>query len=210
MPLIILIGAPGSGKGSQADLLSDNLHYRKLSTGDALRRHVREDSKLCRENDLTRLMSTGELISDTVLLEVIKDELGTDYKENIILDGFPRTLKQAKMLASFEGHKVSKVVYLHVDTDVLKARISGRLVCPSCGSSYHVDNQKPKLEGSCDRCSSKLITRSDDAPEKVEVRLKAYNKQTQPVIDFYKTTPEFVEIDGNEDFNVIHKNIVSS
>ncbi len=182
--IVVLTGAPGAGKGTQADLLVEKSGYRKISTGDCLRKHIKEKTPLGLK--VEEVMRTGKLVSDEILFEVLKEEIGDDVNEKILLDGYPRNINQAKTLDGFGVQKVLKAIHLDVESNELVRRLSGRRVCGSCGSSFHVDFSPPSNEGLCDRCGAELTQRSDDNADKVSVRLKVYEDETKPVLDFYK------------------------
>ena len=194
--IIVLTGAPGAGKGTQADLLVKNAGFRKLSTGDALRRQIAAGT------DIGLLakgyMDNGNLVPDDVLLKILNAELGDNAKEKILLDGYPRNLEQAKTLDGLDTpHEIKGAVLIDVDQGAILNRIIGRRVCSNCGTSFHVETLKPSAEGICDNCGGELIQRPDDTEEKVSVRLNVYNEVTKPIIDFYKGQDKFFAVDGN-------------
>jgi adenylate kinase len=195
--IIVLMGAPGAGKGTQADLLSEMNGYRKVSTGDALRKHVKLGTPIGKKAE--QIMSRGELVSDDVLLEVIKEEVGLNPKEVVILDGYPRNLTQAETLQQvLDGiHSVKGCVHLEVERASIIQRLSGRRVCSSCGTSFHVTSNPSKKEGVCDKCGSSLYQRPDDDPKSIAVRLDVYDKATAPVLQFYKTQGLYCQVNGS-------------
>jgi len=183
--ILVLTGAPGAGKGTQADLLADRLSFRKVSTGDALRRHIKSGSRIGKEAEA--IMARGELVPDDVLFRILKDELGTNSNDRVLLDGYPRNVSQANTLSSLNDvHPVIGAIHLDVDENELLGRLSGRRVCGSCGASFHVTANPPTKSGVCDRCGGSLIQRPDDEMASVKVRLSVYDKNTKPVLDFYK------------------------
>jgi adenylate kinase len=194
--IIVLTGAPGAGKGTQADMLVKNCGFRKLSTGDALRRQISQGTDiglLAKE-----YMDNGNLVPDEVLLKILNAELGNNAKEKILLDGYPRNLEQAKTLDGLDTpHEIKGVVLIDVDQGAILNRIIGRRVCGSCGASFHVETLKPRVDDVCDNCGSGLIQRPDDTKEKVSVRLNVYNEVTKPIIGFYKEQQKFFAVDGN-------------
>lgn len=196
--IVVLTGAPGAGKGTQADLLTDKAGYRKISTGDALRRQIKLGTDVGLK--ARSFMDEGRLVPDDVLFGVLKAELGEDASENILLDGYPRNVKQAETLKEISSvNPVRSVVNLAVDEKELMERLCGRRVCQDCGASFHVMFKKSKVDGVCDRCNGNLIQRPDDNEEKVRVRLEVYEKETRPVLDFYRQEGLLREIDGAGD-----------
>lgn len=193
--IIVLIGAPGAGKGTQADLLVEEKGYRKISTGDALRKHVKAGTAVGKQAEA--IMARGELVPDEVLLEILKAELGSNAKETVILDGYPRNLAQAETLGKLDSvHKICACVHLDVRREDLISRLSGRRVCGGCGSSFHVDNHPPKTDGVCDKCGSALTQRPDDEPSRIAVRLDVYERSTQPVLDYYRNHGLYRRVNG--------------
>lgn len=194
--IIVLMGAPGAGKGTQADLLTERSGYRKISTGDALRKHVKLGTAVGKHAG--EIMARGELVPDNVLLDVLKEEMGSNPKEIIILDGYPRNLSQAETLKQVvEGvHPVGACIHLDVVRDDIVARLSGRRVCSNCGASFHVTANPPRKAGVCDKCGSGLYQRPDDETKSISVRLDVYDRTTQPVLDFYKQRGLYCRISG--------------
>jgi adenylate kinase len=194
--IVILTGAPGAGKGTQADLLAQREGFKKISTGDALRKQIKEGTEI--GNKAKAIMAEGKLVPDDVLLGILKAELDAARGCPILLDGYPRNVAQAKALQDLVGKEgVRGAVHLDVDHSALIQRISGRRTCVNCGASYHVLTSPPKKEGVCDRCGSEVIQRPDDTEEKVKVRLGVYESETRPVLDFYKDLGLYHRIDGN-------------
>lgn len=195
--IVVMLGAPGAGKGTQGDLLAQRCGYRKISTGDALRSQVKQGTTMGREAQ--GYMDQGHLVPDEVLLRILEAELGMKGDEVVLLDGYPRNIAQAKALEAMEGpHKVVGVIHLDVDREALLARISGRRICPSCGASYHMSHSPPRVADTCDRCQARgLAQRPDDTPERVAVRLQVYDEATRPVIDFYRAKGMYGRLDGN-------------
>ncbi len=194
--IIVLMGAPGAGKGTQADLLSERAGYRKISTGDALRKHVKLGTQVGKQAG--EIMARGELVPDNVLLQVLKEELGSNPKEIVILDGYPRNLAQAETLKEVvEGvHPVVCCAHLDVRRDDIIARLSGRRTCSGCGASFHVSANPPKKQGVCDKCGSNLIQRPDDDAKSIAVRLDVYDKATEPVLDYYRKRNLYNRVNG--------------
>lgn len=197
--IVVLTGAPGAGKGTQASKLSERCGHRKVSTGDALRRQVKLGTPIGQKAGA--LMAKGELVPDDVLFEVLREELGPGKKgEVILLDGYPRKISQAETLETLrESHPVGGAIQLEVPREELIARLSGRRVCEDCGATYHLVNSPPKNGTHCDACNSeKLIQRSDDNPESVAYRLDVYEQNTRPILDFYKKSGCYTEVDGSK------------
>jgi adenylate kinase len=194
--IVILTGAPGAGKGTQADLLSARCGFKKVSTGDALRKHVKLGSPIGKV--AAAVMERGELVSDDVLLQVVSEELKSIGIEDVVLlDGYPRNLGQAKALDGLGGlHSIAKVLHLDVDRTELIARLSGRRVCSGCGATFHVTENPPSKPGVCDRCAGDLVQRPDDRPESVAVRLDVYERSTKPILDFYSSKGLYKSVNG--------------
>jgi adenylate kinase len=204
----ILMGPPGAGKGTQAKKIVEKFGIVHLSTGDMFRGAKKSDE------DIRKFLESGQLVPDEIVVNMVKKRLEKDdIKKGFLLDGFPRTVNQAqeldKMLKS-ENIKIDAVFFIDVHFEEAVKRISGRRVC-SCGASYHVNFIPPKVKGKCDVCNGELIQRSDDKENVVKDRLNVYEKQTRPLIDYYKKTGLFVNIDGlkseSEVFEEIKKHI---
>lgn len=191
------MGAPGAGKGTQSRLLSDKYGYPQISTGDILREMSQAETPLGQE--LRTILASGNLVSDQVLAEVILERTSrTDCASGYILDGFPRTLKQAELLedlAGRQGHSVM-LVRVTVHKDTLLKRLTGRRLCPVCGEIYNVYFKPPKQEGACDLDGAALSQRVDDNEEKVGTRLQAYIESTTPLFDYYGKSGRLVAVDG--------------
>lgn len=195
--IILLMGAPGAGKGTQADKLVELGGYVKISTGDALRRQIKEGTKL--GQSASQYMSDGRLVPDELLSDILVDELNRAEGKKILLDGYPRTLAQAKLLDGLPvGAQLSGAVHIDVDPNILMSRLTGRRVCGSCGASFHVDFAPPKDSGICDKCGGSLTQRPDDTEEKVSVRLDVYQSTTKPVLDYYKDKGLYRQVDGTQ------------
>lgn len=217
MRIIILLGSPGSGKGTQAELLEKNKGFKKLSTGDMLRDHVKQDSDLARE--VKNVMERGDLVSDELIIKVIESwMMQDDCRGGIVLDGFPRTLAQAKHLEEILSNKdvfgdaVLDIVAIEVDDEVVIKRISGRFSCKSCMAGYHDEFKKTKVLGVCDNCgAASFVRRKDDNADTVSKRLKNYYLDTAPVIGFYEKNGHVIhKIDGMQDMDLVYKNMLSS
>lgn len=196
---IMLFGAPGAGKGTQAKFLIEKYGIPQISTGDILRAAIKEGTAMGLE--AKKFMDDGKLVPDSTIIGIIKDRLSEDdCKKGFILDGFPRTLAQAEALEVLMKEmniKLDKVISLNVPDELILGRIVGRKVCPVCGASFHVEFNPPKVEGKCDLCGADLITRKDDNAETVTKRLTEYHSQTAPLFDFYQSRGVLVDIDGN-------------
>ena len=193
---IILLGAPGSGKGTQAELLSKELNIPTISTGNMIRKQLKSGTELGKR--LESYMSEGKLVPDEVIVEVVKERVQhDDCKNGFILDGFPRTIPQAEARDKMKV-KVHKVIDIDVPDEAIIKRMSGRRVCLDCGATYHLETKKPKVEGVCDQCSSTLSQRKDDNQETVLARLEEYHKQTEPLKGYYTTKGNLSSVDGNQ------------
>ena len=191
---LILLGPPGSGKGTQARFLQDQMGTVQISTGDILREARKEQTPLGLE--ATKYMDAGELVPDEVVVGIIKERLQKDdVKQGFVLDGFPRTVAQAEALNKL-GIDIDLVINLSVDEEEIITRLTGRLTCSQCSAMYHKVFNPPKVPGICDKCGGKLITRPDDNEETVRQRLKVYHEQTAPLKDYYMSTGKLVNIDG--------------
>ena len=180
---LILLGAPGAGKGTQAEVICDTLGIPSVSTGNILREAIKNGSALGME--AKSFMDNGQLVPDRVVIDILKERIAKeDCKKGFILDGFPRTVPQAEALDAM-GVIIDKVIELDVADEAIMERLTGRRVCESCGSSYHIVNKPTKVEGVCDRCGGKTVQRRDDAPETIKERLVVYHEQTEPLKDYY-------------------------
>lgn len=206
---IMLFGAPGAGKGTQAKFLIEKYGIPQISTGDILRAAIKEGTAMGIE--AKKFMDDGKLVPDSTIIGIIKDRLSEDdCKKGFILDGFPRTLAQAEALEVLMKEmniKLDKVISLNVPDELILGRIVGRKVCPVCGASFHVEFNPPKVEGKCDLCGADLITRKDDNAETVTKRLTEYHSQTAPLFDFYQSRGVLVDIDGTKKMEDITKEI---
>lgn len=206
---IMLFGAPGAGKGTQAKYIIEKYGIPQISTGDILRAAVKEGTPMGLE--AKACMEAGKLVSDEIIIGIIKDRLAKeDCKKGFILDGFPRTIAQAEaleVLMKEMGIKLDKVISLNVPDELIVGRVTGRKVCPACGASFHVEFNPPKVEGKCDLCGADLITRKDDNAETVTKRLGEYHSQTAPLFDFYQERGVLVDIDGTKSVEAITQEI---
>ena len=199
---VVLLGAPGSGKGTQAQTIKDAFGLRHVSTGDMLRAAVASGTELGLR--AKAFMDRGELVPDDVVVGIVSERLRSeDGGPGWLLDGFPRTVAQAEALEkAFDGRAgraVDRVLYLRVSPEIVVERLSGRRVCPnpSCGAAYHVRFMPPKREGVCDRCGTALVLRDDDRPDTVRQRLAAYERQTAALVERYRSLGLLVEIDAS-------------
>lgn len=196
---IIIMGQPGSGKGTQAKMIAEHYSIEHISTGDIFRAKKQEDSDLGRK--IKELIDNGQYVPDDITIKIVEEKLGS-MKKGYILDGFPRTLPQAEALKKFS--KISHVIYVDVSDETLIRRISSRLMC-ACGESYNTVTKPPKKKNTCDKCRKKLYQREDEKPEVVAERLKVYNEKTKPLLDFYKDV--LVRIDGEPDIPEVFEQI---
>lgn len=195
---LIILGPPGSGKGTYASRLQSKLDIPAISTGDILRKIRESNSDIAKE--VRRYMDSGGLVPDEILLSVLKERFSEDdAKKGFILDGYPRTIEQAKALDSFT--KLDAVINLTVPTWIIVERLSNRRICRSCGEVYNLRYLKPKVEGVCDKCGGELYQRMDDTPEVIKERLRIYEKKTQPLLEYYKLKVSFAEFKC-EDINI--------
>lgn len=192
---LIFIGAPGSGKGTISNLLMELAPLAHISTGDILRDEIKRDTELGRQASV--IMQQGGLVSDEIVVGMVKERLAKDdCKQGFILDGFPRTLNQAELLNQVLadlGMTLDAVVFFNVKDETLLARLTSRLSC-KCGAVFNKIGMPPKVEGICDKCGGELYQRADDSLETAQNRLSVFYKQTQPVIDYYRTTGKMIEL----------------
>jgi adenylate kinase len=202
--IIVIIGAPGAGKGTQSRLLSERYGDPQISTGDILREMGRDDTPLGRK--VKETMATGRLVSDEILVEVIRNRTAqADCDNGYILDGYPRTLTQAHQLeelAAKQGKQI-RLARIVVPEDVLFKRLTGRRACPICGEIYNIYFRPPKVAGICDMDGATLTERSDDNPESVSKRFEEYQRSTAPLIDYYRQSGRLIEIDGELPVNEV-------
>ncbi len=194
---LIFLGAPGAGKGTQAEIVSEKYNIPAVSTGNIIREAMKNGTQMGAK--ASEYVQKGELVPDEVVIGIIKERLAEDdCKNGFILDGFPRTIPQAEALDSM-GVAIDKVIDIEVPDDKIVTRMSGRRVCPNCGASYHIEYKKPAKEGVCNNCESELIIRKDDNPEVVLDRLHVYHEQTEPLKDYYNKAGKLVVIEGQEE-----------
>lgn len=194
---LILLGAPGAGKGTQAEKICEKLNIPAISTGNILRAAVNDGTEMGLK--AKSYMDAGQLVPDEVVIGIIKDRLNDDdCKNGFILDGFPRTIPQAQALLD-SGVDIDKVIDIEVPDEAITKRMSGRRVCSKCANSYHIEYKKPKVDGICDACGGELIQRKDDAPQTVLDRLVEYHKMTEPLKGFYENLGKLKVVEGQED-----------
>lgn len=207
---IIMLGAPGAGKGTQADKICSKYDIPHISTGDIFRANIKQGTELGKK--AKDYMDKGALVPDELVVDLVVDRVkADDCKNGYVLDGFPRTIPQAealdKALAAM-SEKVDFAINVEVPDENIIRRMSGRRACLACGATYHVVTIPPKQEGICDKCGEKLVIREDDKPETVKKRLETYHSQTQPLIDYYTKAGVLNEVDGTQDMEVVFNAIV--
>jgi adenylate kinase len=208
---VIFLGAPGSGKGTQAKKLAQKFSLEHISTGDILRDAIKKKTQLGIRAAI--FMDAGELVPDDVILGIIKEKLLTKRGEGFIFDGFPRTAAQAdgldRMLGEL-GISLSRVINLDVPDEVIIKRLESRVLCDSCGRDYNVDSKPPKISGKCDVCGGKLYRRLDDAAGIIENRLKVYHEKTKVIENFYRSKGLLTDIDGNRSCDEVFESIAQA
>lgn len=208
---LILLGPPGAGKGTQAKRVIEEFDIPHISTGDIFRKNIKEKTELGQK--VEGLLAQGKLVHDELTIEIVWDRLDQeDCKNGFLLDGFPRTIPQAEALdegLAKRGLKLDRVLNIDVDKDSLVKRLSGRRVCPSCGASYHIDNNPTKVDGICDACKTPVIQREDDKEETVLDRIKVYDSQTKPLVDFYNKQDLVFTVDGTLPIDEITNKLVT-
>lgn len=212
MPVkIVLLGPPGAGKGTQAKSISNRYSIPHISTGDIFRKNIAENTPLGIE--AKKHIDKGHLVPDDLTIDIVKDRLRKeDCDKGYLLDGFPRTVMQAEALESFlnsREEKLSTALLIDVPRDFILERMTGRRVCPACGASYHIKFNPPNIDGRCDVCGTDIIQRKDDVESTVSERLDVYDKQTQPLIDYYKSEDLLSIVDGTKAINVVFEGICS-
>ncbi|MBD5135046.1 MAG: adenylate kinase [Lachnospiraceae bacterium] len=207
---IIMLGAPGAGKGTQAKKIADKYSIPHISTGDIFRANIKEGTELGKK--AKTYMDQGLLVPDDLVVDLVVDRVQQDdCKNGYVLDGFPRTIPQAESLdAALEklNDKIDYAVNVEVPDENIIRRMSGRRACLGCGATYHIEHIPPKTEGICDTCGKELVLRDDDKPETVKKRLDVYHEQTQPLIDYYTKKNVLAEVDGTKDMEEVFQDIV--
>lgn len=207
---IVMLGAPGAGKGTQAKKIADRYHLPHISTGDIFRTNIKNGTELGMK--AKAYMDKGNLVPDSLTLELVVDRLNqTDCKNGYVFDGFPRTIPQAEALTGAleaKGEKVDFAIDIEVPDEEIVKRMSGRRACLKCGATYHILFNAPKEKDICDRCGNELSMREDDRPSTVLNRLSIYHKQTQPLIDYYQEMGCLVQFDGTKDVEEVFNDIL--
>ena len=207
---IIMLGAPGAGKGTQAKKIADKYQIPHISTGDIFRANIKEGTEL--GNKAKSYMDQGQLVPDELTLELIMDRFqNPDCKNGYVLDGFPRTIPQAEALTEAlakKGETIDYAINVEVPDENIINRMGGRRACLACGSTYHIVYAPTKVEGICDRRGEKLVLRDDDKPETVKNRLNVYHNQTQPLIEYYTKQGKLAEVDGTQSMEDVFNAIV--
>lgn len=192
---LVILGAPGAGKGTQAGLLADRLGIPTISTGNLLRAAMQQGTELGKQ--VKEAMDAGKLVSDELIIQLVKERLGQeDCKNGYLLDGFPRTLAQAKALSSFA--KIDGALSIEVSDSEIEHRMEGRRICSKCQATYHVEDNPPKVEGICDKCGGQLVIRKDDTHDVVENRLHIYHEETEPVKEYYRQEGLLLAVRGQK------------
>ncbi len=205
---MIFLGAPGAGKGTQAEVVCKELNIPAISTGNMLREAVKNGTPAGLA--AKKYMDAGDLVPDDVVIGVLKDRIAQDDAKNgFILDGFPRTVPQAEALEAM-GVNIDKVIEIDVPDEKITARMSGRRVCEKCGNSYHIEFKPTKVEGICDACGGNVVQRVDDKPETVVARLKTYHEKTAPLKDFYKAKGKLVSVSGQDEIAETSKLVLAA
>jgi adenylate kinase len=208
--ILLIMGAPGAGKGTQADLIVENKGFLKLSTGDVFRKHIREKTSLGKK--VSELIASGELVDDETTFDLVKAEIsGVAKTKTVILDGYPRNPHQAEILKEYmssEGVPLLGVLFLEVAQDVVLSRISNRRVCKGCGATFHLEYKAPKKEGVCDSCGGEVYQRRDDQKENVVNRLEIYRRETAPLLEFYKDCGRLKTVDGGKSLKDVQEQIL--
>ncbi|MBQ2383372.1 MAG: adenylate kinase [Oscillospiraceae bacterium] len=205
---LILLGAPGAGKGTQAELLIEKLSIPAISTGNMLREAMSNGSELGKQ--VKTYMDGGLLVPDELVLGIVAERVAQpDCSKGFILDGVPRTLAQAEVLDA-KGVRIDHVVSIEIDDDVIEGRMTGRRVCGKCGCSYHIDANPSKTEGICDQCGGELVIRKDDAPETVRRRLEVYHESTEVLKDYYAKSGKLRIVSGDQSIEGCHRDILEA
>ena len=208
---IIMLGAPGAGKGTQAKMIAEKYQIPHISTGDIFRANIKNGTELGME--AKKYMDQGQLVPDELTVKILLDRVAKDDCQNgYVLDGFPRTIPQAQVLdeaLAKLGETIDYAINVDVPDENIVRRMSGRRACLSCGATYHIEHVPPKAEGICDTCGQELVLRDDDKPETVLKRLKVYHDQTQPLIDFYTKKGVLHTVDGTVDMKDVFAAIVA-
>ena len=195
---VVMLGAPGAGKGTQSDLAAEKYGIPHISSGALFRKNIGEGTELGKK--VKDIIEKGQLVPDSIVIDMILDRISADdCQKGFILDGFPRTVAQAEALQESlkkAGKPLSGAINLFVPDEVIKSRMTTRVVCPKCEAQYNTISNPPKMKGICDRCGSELVGRADDNEETVSNRLSVYHRETEPIIDYYKANGILIEVDG--------------
>ncbi|MBQ2627047.1 MAG: adenylate kinase [Eubacterium sp.] len=206
---IIMLGAPGAGKGTQAKMIASEYQIPHISTGDIFRSNIKNGTELGKK--AKEYMDQGLLVPDSLTCDLVVDRIAQDDAKNgYVLDGFPRTIPQAEALTEAlkaRGEAIDYAIDIEVPDESIVTRMSGRRACLGCGATYHIKYNPPKAENVCDTCGGELVLRDDDKPETVQKRLDVYHEQTQPLIDYYTKAGVLKELDGTQDIDVIFEQI---
>lgn len=210
--ILILLGPPGAGKGSQAANIIKEFGVTHISTGDIFRKNIKENTELGQK--VKKIIESGSLVSDDLTNELVFDRLTNENSEKgFMLDGYPRNINQAEALDSWlEEHdkEITEVIYIEASNDTLIERICGRRVCKSCGATYHIKNHPPKVDGICDVCGKELVQRPDDNEETALDRIEVYNRQTSPLIDYYEKSGKLQRFNGNLEIDEVYEDVRNS
>ncbi len=194
---LIFLGAPGAGKGTQAEFVSAHLNIPTISTGNIIREALKSGTEMGLK--AKSFIEAGQLVPDDVVIGIIRDRLAeSDCENGFILDGFPRTIPQAEALDRM-GVNIDKVIDIEVPDETIARRVSGRRVCLKCGATFHLDYKKPQVDGVCDKCGDTLVQRKDDAPETVIERLRVYHESTEPLVAYYREAGKLCVVEGQEE-----------
>lgn len=208
---IVMLGAPGAGKGTQAIKIADKYDIPHISTGDIFRANIKGGTELGQK--AKSYIDKGELVPDEVTIGMLLDRIAQDdCKNGYVLDGFPRTIPQAESLTEAlksQGDRIDFALNIDVPDEAIIERMSGRRACPKCGATYHIVYAAPKTENICDKCGTELIIRSDDKPETVKDRLNVYHQQTEPLIAYYKAAGVLREVDGTQELPKVFEDVVA-
>lgn len=206
MMKLIFLGAPGAGKGTQAEMICKALNIPAISTGNILKAAMKNETPLGLK--AKSFIENGQLVPDDVIIDIVKSRIQEDdCKNGFLFDGFPRTLAQAEALDKM-GVSIDRVINIRVSDNLIVRRISGRRSCAACGAVYHIEHKKPKKDNICDSCGENLVIRSDDEPQTVQKRLEVYQTQTKPLEQYYADKGLLVEVDGEKDTALVTKDIL--
>jgi len=205
---LVVLGAPGAGKGTQANFLTKKYNIAHISTGDILRSHMNNKTEIGLK--IVDIMNEGKLVSDEIVVGLVKERIKeADCKNGFLLDGFPRNLHQAEVLSTIVKD-LNAVIEINVPDEVIVERMTGRRVCPNCGKVYHMTYNKPKEKDKCDTCGTNVIQRKDDEAQTVLSRLKIYHNQTSPLVEYYKEKGLLLSFDGTENLEVLKEKIIAA